>query len=93
MAIQGWRVRWCSYRRTRHGWHLRIAFSIVSPAPGERPEMLMLRIIGAQLALGDDRWRGLYNLRRAAGWHRLSPFWRRRINVLYKEHWPLCEHS
>lgn len=68
----------CQWRSpSGKGWHLLVW---VRPAPRSASETVAL-----QLLLGSDVYREAYNLNRAravdAG--QVSPFWRRRWNVLY----------
>lgn len=72
----GLRARWCSYRRTRHGWHLELAIDFAL-TPSEQ--------VAAQAILGSDPRREKMNLRRAISLrvHKHPAFWRKRWNILF----------
>ena len=76
LRIIGLRARWCSYRRTKHGWHLAIGIN-ASLTPSE--------LVAAQAVLGSDLRRETMNLRRAISLrvHKHSRFWRKRWNIFF----------
>lgn len=77
LRVIGLRARWCSYRRTAHGWHVVIAID-VALTPSEQ--------VACQFALGSDPQRETMNTRRAISLrvHRHSAFWKRRWNILFE---------
>jgi hypothetical protein len=72
-----WRVLWVRYDRTARGWHVTVAVA---------PRVSLMRVILAQALIGSDWRRELYNMRRASEWRWLPPYWRARVNVLYRSH-------
>jgi hypothetical protein len=76
LRVIGLRARWCSYRRTRKGWHVAIGID-VALTPSEQ--------VACQFALGSDPQRETMNTRRAISLrvHKHSAFWKRRWNILF----------
>lgn len=74
MRSLSWPVRWVSYYKTRHGWHVEVSVS---------RSLHMWRIIAAQSILGSDYRRETFNLKRAAQWRSLPVSSRKRLNVLF----------
>jgi hypothetical protein len=66
------------FDRTRHGYHCIVTV---------RRRLAPWRIIVAQLALGSDWKRELFNSRRVTAWRNVPSFWRERWNVLYSRHY------
>lgn len=71
-------VRTICYRRSLHGWHVRVCVA---------GRLGFLRVVAFQAILGSDWKREAYNSRRARNWRDVSPFWRERANVLYRRHY------
>jgi len=78
LRVVGLRARWCSYYRTVRGWHVAIGINLAL-TPSE--------CVALQAVLGSDPSREAMNLRRALAIrvHGVSPFWRKRWNILFKE--------
>jgi hypothetical protein len=77
--IMAWRIAGYAVYRTRRGWHVTIHVA--------RPARIDARlVVGAQLYLGSDPIRELFNMHRVAQWRHLNAYWRARWNVLYEEH-------
>lgn len=76
LRVIGLRAGWCSYRRTRKGWHVAIGID-VALTPSEQ--------VACQFALGSDPQRETMNTRRALclRLNKVSPFWRKRWNILF----------
>lgn len=64
--------------RTRHGYHAVVTV---------RQRLAPWRIVVAQLALGSDWKREVFNGRRVSALRHVPPFWRERWNVLYARHY------
>lgn len=73
----GYRVEWMSECRSPRGrgWHLQLR---LRPRPTTAEEVVALQAI-----LGSDLLREACNLHRARMLPKVTPFWRRRWNVLY----------
>lgn len=73
----GYRVLWLrqEWSRSRKGQHIMLQ---LTPNPTDAMEVVAL-----QAVLGSDRYREAANVLRARMLPRVSPFWRRRFNVLY----------
>jgi hypothetical protein len=67
-------VRWISYRRTRHGWHVEIEVA---------RRIHPWRVIAIQAVLGSDYRRETFNLRRTSQWSSLPAVARDHWNVLF----------
>lgn len=78
VRLHGFRVTAVAYRRSRHGWHVRVLLN-------QRIDFSF--VVAFQAILGSDWKREAYNSRRAANWRDVSPFWRKRANVLYSRHY------
>lgn len=78
VRLELFRVVAISYRRTAHGWHVRVLLS---------RRVGFSRLVAFQAILGSDWKREAYNIRRAKNWRDVSPFWRKRANVLYSRHY------
>ena len=73
----GYRIRYMMEKRSRSGkgWHIVLK---VSPIPKSAAEVVALQVI-----LGSDPDREACNLWRAKMLPKVSPWWRKRWNVLY----------
>jgi hypothetical protein len=70
-------------RKSRRGWHVVID---MYDDYRQAPDISAAMVVIAQLYLGSDRERELFNAMRIQGWESLDNFWRERWNVLYGEH-------
>jgi hypothetical protein len=72
-----WPVEAIRFDRTRRGWHVII---------GVRKKIAPALIVAAQAILGSDPNREAFNVMRVQQLDKVSPFWRKRFNVLYASH-------
>jgi hypothetical protein len=85
VETHGGRTAGIEMRRTKRGWHVIIDLHLQDfPALPEPVQQLL--IVVAQLYLGSDRERELFNAMRTQNWDLLPEFWKSRWNVLYGEH-------
>lgn len=75
--LWGWPLEAVRYDKTRRGWHVVV---------GIKKRLHPAFIVAAQAILGSDPKREAFTLMRVQelGW--MTPFWRRRWNVLYAKH-------
>lgn len=74
VRANGARVLWYALRRTRRGWHLEVETT---------RRWAAMRIVAAQLALGSDWRREVFNIRRVMSLRYMDPAQRGRWNVLF----------
>lgn len=72
-----WPIEAIRYDRTRRGFHVVV---------GVRKRIEPALIVAAQAILGSDLNREMFNVMRVQQLEKVSPFWRKRFNVLYASH-------